>query len=87
MCGDVNGDGEIDIVDVVLLNRFINSGSTVEEFYKQNIATKSTLSFEQFLANIDTYRPSEKREITIEDSQAISGHINGLYPNLPIDEL
>ena len=48
-------------------------------------AVDEKLSAEQALENADTFRPSDKREITIDDAKAIMGYINGDYI-LPIKE-
>ena len=88
MCGDVNGDGEIDILDCTFIIGYVNSNEkNWAEYYKKNKAPGSKLSAEQALANADAFKPSDKREITREDAKAILGHINGDYPELPINEL
>ncbi len=87
LCGDVNGDGIIDIEDSSIIRSYIYdyNGSSWAEYYSKVRDTK--ISADQALANADTFRASDKREITIEDAKAVLGHINGLYPNLPVDEL
>lgn len=86
-CGDVNGDGSIDIEDAVMITSFLNSGAkNWEEFYKKNKPETSKLSAEQALANADTFKPSDKRVITIDDANAIMGYING-QNQLPTNKL
>ena len=89
LCGDVNGDKKVDIEDAVLIIYYVNNkdSTTWAECYKKNKASNSKLTAEQALANADTFKASDKREITSEDAKAIYGYINGQYPNLPIDEL
>ena len=86
LCGDVNGDKRIDIEDAVLIYSYVNNfeGVPWEEYWKKQ---GIKLDAEQALANADAYRPSDKREITSEDGDAVMGHINGEYPDLPINEL
>ena len=88
LCGDVNGDGMIDIEDVGIINSYVNSKEkNWAEIYKKNKASGSKLSADQALANADAFKPSDKREITREDAKAVLGYINGDYPELPIYEL
>lgn len=88
LCGDVNGDGMIDIEDVGIINSYVNSTEkNWPEIFKKNKAPGSKLSADQALANADAFKPSDKREITREDSKAVLGYINGDYPELPIYEL
>lgn len=86
MCGDVNGDGEVEIVDAVLVGRYVNNneGLTWAEFCQKKGIKQDA---EQALANADAFKPSDKRELTSEDQKAIIGYVNGLYPKLPINEL
>lgn len=89
LCGDVNGDKSIDIEDASIIIYYVNNkdSTTWAECYKKNKASNSKLTAEQALANADAFKASDKREITREDAEAIFGHINGVYPNLPINEL
>lgn len=88
LCGDVNGDGTVDIEDAVIIINYVNKKDEITwaEHYKKNKASDSKLSAEQALANADTFKPSDKREITSEDAEAIMGYINGKH-NLPTNEL
>ena len=85
-CGDVNGDKKIDIEDFILVNDYVNkySDMTWAEYCKE---INLDFNADQSLANADTFRASDKREITKEDGTAIMGHINGEYPDLPINKL
>lgn len=87
LCGDVNGDNIIDIEDPGLITNYINyfNGTSWAEYYKKQGLDPAYA--EQALANADAYRASDKRKLTVEDAKAILGYINGVYPNLPIDEL
>ena len=80
MCGDVNGDNIIDIEDAVLVRNYVNyfEGTSWVEFYKKQKDVDPKFA-EQALANADAYRPSDNREITSEDAEAIMGYINGEY--------
>lgn len=86
ICGDVNGDTLVDIEDFIIVNDYVvkYNNMTWAEYCKE---IKLALNADQALANADTFRASDKREITKEDGTAIMGHITGEYPNLPIDEL
>lgn len=88
LCGDVNGDGRVDIEDAVIIINYVNNKDKITwaEHYKKNKASDSKLSAEQALANADTFKPSDKREITHEDAEAIIGYINGKN-HLPTNEL
>ncbi len=58
MCGDVNGDREVEIVNAVLVGRYVNNneGLTWAEFcQKQGIKQDA----EQALANADVFKPSD----------------------------
>lgn len=89
LCGDVNGDGMIDIYDCSIIKGYVerNDGITWADYYKNYNKLGSKLSAEQALANADAFKPSDKREITLDDAKAVLGHINGDYPELPINEL
>jgi len=80
MCGDVNGDNIVDIEDAVLVRNYVNyfEGTSWVEFYKKQKDVDPKFA-EQALANADAYRPSDNREITSEDAEAIMGYINGEY--------
>lgn len=86
LCGDVNGDTLVDIDDFIIVNDYVvkyNNLTWAEYCKKINLA----LNADQALANADTFKASDKREITEEDGTAIMGRINGKYPDLPINEL
>ena len=86
LCGDVNDDGLIDIEDAVFIMNYVNyaDGMSWVEFYKKS---KYDPNFaEQALANADMFRPSDKREITKEDAEAIYGYLNG-ENQLPTNDL
>ena len=72
--------------DAVFITGYVNGNEkNWAEYYNKNKAPGSKLSAEQALENADTFRPSDKREITIDDAKAIMGYINGDYI-LPIKE-
>ena len=88
-CGDVDGDGLVEIIDAVLIRNYLNDykkyGKTWTEFYQNQTVVKPGFA-DQALANADAFRPSNKREITEDDARAIEGRAKGLYPDLPINE-
>ena len=77
ICGDVNGDGSIDIEDAGLVRDYVNNfeGVSWTEFCKKQKGIKQDP--EQALANADAFKPSDKRVITIDDANAILAYING----------